>query len=92
MFPSACWILCTPRTGSSILCELLNGLGVFPNFNHPGMKNNRGPLETGQAFNEWARLYSNLVEFCYQPPPYSKMIFHQYIEVMGSVTKSKKYN
>lgn len=92
MKPCACWILCTPRTGSSILCELLNNLGVYPNFDHPDMKMHRGPLEVGQAFNEWPRLYANPVQFCHHPAPYSKMIFHQYVEVMGSVPKNKQYN
>src|SRR5574343_868527 len=88
----ACWILCTPRTGSSFLCELLNNLVVFPPFDHPGMKTVRGVLEVGQAFSEWTRLYSSLADFCNHPPPYSKMIFHQYIELFGSIPKQKQYN
>lgn len=92
MKPSACWILCTPRTGSTLLCELLNNLGSFPVFEHPGMKTHRGVLEVGQTFSEWPRLYANPAQFCDHPPPYSKMIFHQYVEVMAAMPKNKQYN
>jgi hypothetical protein len=51
----------------------------------------RGPLEVGQTFNEWARLYDNVVNFTENPPPYSKMIFHQYIEVFMGLPKHKRY-
>lgn len=92
MFPKACWILCTPRTGSSLLCELLNNLGVFPAFEHPDLKDFRGPLERGQAFSEWPRLFSGVVDFLSNVPPYSKMIFHQYVEMMAGLPKDKKYH
>lgn len=88
---NACWILCTPRTGSSFLCELLNNTGAFPPFEHEGTKNRRGPLEVGLAFNEWMRLYNSPSDFEAKPCPYSKVIFHQYIEVMGGLSKEKRY-
>lgn len=55
------------------------------------MRTRRGPLEVGQSFNEWARLYDNTTEFTENPPPYSKMIFHQYIEVFMCLPKAKRY-
>jgi LPS sulfotransferase NodH len=88
----ACWILCTPRTGSSILCELLNNLGVFQPFDHPNLVHHRGPLEVGQAFNEWPRLYFSPQDFLSHPCRYSKMIFHQYIESFASIPKQERYN
>lgn len=91
MEPKSCWILCTPRTGSSLLCELLNNLDIFPPFNHPSLTDRRGPLEKGQAFNEWARLYFGPAYFSFYPSPYAKMIFHQYVEAMGSILKPKRY-
>src|SRR5688572_22853884 len=93
MYPKACWILCTPRTGSSVLCELLNNVGAFPVFRHKNMQTtHRGPLEAGQTFNEWPRLYDDLCQFLENPPPYSKMIFHQYVETMAGVAKRKRYD
>lgn len=93
MEPKACWILCTPRTGSTLLCELLNNLGSFPKFEHPKLDQCKGLLKkAGGSFNEWIRLYSNPIEFMACPPPYCKMIFHQYVEVMASVEKCDKYN
>ena len=85
--------MCTPRTGSTLLCELLNSINIFPPFDHPNIQFcDGGFIKKGQAFNEWARLYSSVSEFIAHPPPYSKMIFHQYIEIVGSVPKSKRYN
>lgn len=92
MHPKACWILCVPRTGSSVLCELLNNLGSFPIYHHENMKKNRGPLEVGQTFNEWSRLFENVYQFLENPPPYSKMIFHQYVETMVGIPKKTRYN
>ena len=91
MHPKACWILCTPRTGSSLLCELLNNLGAFPHFDHPGLKHHRGPLEVGQAFNEWFRLYDSLPHFLDHPPPYAKVIFHQYAETFANIARGRRY-
>lgn len=94
MFPKPCWILCSPRTGSSLLCEFLNNFKSFPAFDHPAIKSlpNTNLLRSDNAFNEWCRLFSKLEEFTCHPPLYSKMIFHQYIEVVGSVKKEKRYN
>lgn len=92
MSPCACWILCTPRTGSSFLCELLNNTKAFPAFDHPGLVKRRGPLEIDQSFNEWPRLFYGPADFASNPPPYCKMIFHQYVETFGNVSKSKRYN
>lgn len=86
-----CWILCTPRTGSTFLCELLNQLKVFPAFNHPSIENHTGNLiAKEQAFNEWPRLYNELTEFIKFPPPHCKMIYHQYLEVLNSVPNKEK--
>lgn len=89
---SYCWILCTPRTGSSFLSELLNHSGAFPPFGHPQAKDRVGPIQRGTAFGEWARLYDNPEQFSALPPPHSKMICHQYVEAVGAIPKPKKYN
>ena len=91
MYPKPCWILCTPRTGSSFLCELLNNSGSFPEMKHNSLKNYRCPLEKGQAFSEWCRLYDGFYDFIENPPPYSKIIFHQFFEVMNNISKEKRY-
>lgn len=78
-----CWILCNPRSGSSILCDFLNFTGKFPAFDHPDTKLRRGPLERGLAFNEWFRLYNSTEEFELRPPPFVKSILHQYEELLG---------
>lgn len=89
-----CWILCYPRTGSSLLCELLNNFKVFPTYNHPSLKfiSNTNLLRKEDSFNEWCRLFNNVEEFVNNTPPHSKMIFHQYVEVVGSIKKEKRYN
>lgn len=86
-----CWILCTPRTGSTFLCELLNNSGAFESYDDPRLKERRGPLERGRAFNEWLRLYEDALDFAQNPPGCLKCIFHQYLEVFGKVDKSKRY-
>lgn len=86
-----CWIMCSPRTGSSLLCEFLNNSGVFPAYKHHGLKENIGPLQKNLAFNEWLRLFSNPKDFEANPPSTLKAIFHQYIEVFGSVPNNKRY-
>lgn len=83
-----CWILCTPRTGSSYLCELLNNSGCFPNFKHPKLKPHKGPIQQDRAFNEWLRIYRNEKEFEKDPPATCKAIYHQFIEVLtGSIQR-----
>lgn len=86
-----CWILCTPRTGSSYLCELLNNIGL-PKFNHKNMNNNIGPLQYDQTFNEWCRLYENFNEFLLEPPLFCKMIHHQLFEVVMNIPKQNRYS
>ena len=86
-----CWILCTPRTGSSYLCELLNNTGLFPPYIHQGLKEVKGPIQKGLAFNEWLRLFNNGIAFMANPPPYCKAIYHQYLEVMGAIPESNRY-
>lgn len=92
MQPKACWILCDPRTGSSFLCDLLNNTQAFPVYTHPRMRNKRGPLEIGQAFNEWARLFDNVQQMLHDPPPYAKMIHHQYVETVAGLPKDQRYH
>lgn len=89
---NSCWILCTPRTGSTYLCELLNNINVFPSFDHPEIRNKNKTklMEYGQSFNEWCRLYNNFYEFLDHYPLYSKMIYHQYLEVINSVSNEEK--
>lgn len=86
-----CWILCTPRTGSSYLCELLNNSGLFKEYNHPFLSGKKGPIQKGLAFNEWLRLFGNRTEFERFVPPYCKTIYHQYVEVMAAIPNNNRY-
>lgn len=93
MLPKPCWILCTPRTGSSFLCDLLNNTNIYPEYQHPELDKVRGKyLKKGQSFNEWIRFYFSPTELLYNPPIYSKIIFHQYLEAMMGIAKDKRYN
>lgn len=84
------WVLCTPRTGSSFLCELLNGTGLFPPYSHPRLTGVAGPLEGGRAFNEWLRLFVGRADFEAAPPRHVKAVFHQYVEVFASVPAGRR--
>jgi len=79
-----CWILCNPRSGSSILCDLLNFTNKFPICDHPNVREKRGPLEQGTAFNEWLRLYETANDFEKHPVPFLKLLHHQYVEIFGN--------
>lgn len=80
-----CWILCTPRTGSSYLCEILNNLKYFPTYDsiYPDLFNNHsiGPLKSDRSFGEWLRLYT-LELFQKYPPIYTKAINHQFNRIL----------
>jgi LPS sulfotransferase NodH len=91
MHPNPCWILCSPRTGSSYLCELLNNTKMFPAYCHPDLKEIKGPIQKGLAFNEWLRLFNTKTQFLTMPPPYCKAIYHQYIEALGSIPTENRY-
>lgn len=85
------WILCNPRSGSTLLCDLLNATNKFPLFEHERLVNKRGPLERGLAFNEWLRLYFKpygIPDFEAHPVPYTKCIYHQFNEIFGNRTAS----
>jgi len=79
------WIICHPRTGSTLLSDLLSHTGLFPAFDHPNIRNKMGKLQEGLAFNEWLRLYTSIKEFEGHPPPYNKCIYHQWKELTGDV-------
>lgn len=85
------WILCTPRTGSSYLCELLNNSGLFEEYNHPRLTDSKGPIQKCRAFNEWLRLFNNRAEFERYVPRHCKAIYHQYIEVMAAIPNDNRY-
>lgn len=81
--PPPLWILCNPRTGSSVLCEYLNQIGKFDAYENDKTINQRGPTETGTAFGEWLRILDK-ESFRNNPPRYLKCIYHQFVEVFGS--------
>jgi len=64
---------------------------VFPAYDHPGLKNVKGPIQRGLAFNEWFRLFKNRTELASNLPYYCKVIYHQYLEVMGGIPESSRY-
>jgi len=55
------------------------------------MVNQIGPLEKGQSFNEWCRLYDNFNQFLHDPPIFCKMIHHQLFEVINNIPKENRY-
>lgn len=75
------WIMSNPRSGTTILCELLNSTGLFPNFNHPNLHPVQG------AFGEWLRLYNSPEDFERLPSPNLKCLYHQYVTVFKDVNK-----
>src|SRR4051812_26169172 len=80
------WILCNPRSGSSLLCDLLNNTHKFPPLQHDRLVDRRGPLERGLAFNEWLRLFLNpngVQDFKATPVPHTKCLHHQFVEAFG---------
>lgn len=90
MSPRPCWILCTPRSGSSYLCDLLNNTGLFPAFSDPRLADKVGPLQRGLAFNEWLRIFDSPRDIAENTPVCCKAIYHQYVEAMGSIRKEAR--
>ena len=78
-----CWILCHPRTGSTLLCDLLNFTGKFPPFDHPKLVGKRAILEKGYAFGEWMRVYADQDEILGYPPPHLKCLHELYEPLLG---------
>lgn len=87
MIEEPIWILCNPRTGSSILCENLNNTHMFKPYNHPLLSKygESRVTESGRAFCEWMRLFNNKHDFERNPPSFLKNIHHQHIEALRSV-------
>jgi LPS sulfotransferase NodH len=83
-----CWILCTPRSGSSYISELLNNTGIFPSFEYLfphlsiNLNKNPGPIRKTNAFGEWLRIYNDQIEFEKNIPPYLKVIHRQYLDLI----------
>lgn len=80
------WILCNPRTGSSVLCEYLNHTDIFAPYQHPILNTavgNVGPTQRNQAFGEWLRVLDRS-GFDNNPTPYLKDIHHQHVEMFGT--------
>lgn len=76
------WILCNARSGSSILCEYLNNLDIFPILEHEEIeKRNSHLLKTKGAFNEFIRLYNSFEDLIAAPPMYLKCLDKQYKEL-----------
>jgi len=69
----------------------LNNSGLFKAYNHPLLSDKKGPIQQGLAFNEWLRLFNNRIEFERFVPPYCKVIYHQYIEVIAAIPNANRY-
>ncbi len=84
-----CWILCHPRTGSSLLCDLLNATGKFPPYTHPFLQPDRRFLKSGQSFNEWLRLFvEKPADFWFNPPPHLKCLHEFFHPVLAGVPRT----
>lgn len=87
-----CWILSTPRTGSSILCDMLNNLDLFEEFRHSLQNPFPSPLQKNRAFDEWLKIFirykGGLVEFEKTPPKFNKCPHDQYQNVLGNKSPS----
>lgn len=60
-----CWVVCTPRVGSTYLCYLLNTTGVFRNCNFK------------EYFNHRSYTRPQREKFNYYPPPFNKLVWDQ---------------
>ena len=85
-----CWILCLPRSGSTYLSDLLNSTNLFPIYKDHRLKDICGPIQSGMAFNEWLRIFSNYDDFLKNPPMCCKAIYHQYLEVVCEIQQKKR--
>lgn len=86
-----CWILCSPRTGSSLLCSLLNSTQLFDQFLMKGTTEQKGPCQSiqGSAFNEWLRLYPDETSLYEKPPKCLKALDHQLFHLSPSATPER---
>ena len=83
-----CWILCTPRTGSTYLSNLLNNLNVFPSYESlcPSMVealiDSLGAESKNKTFGEWLRFYTS-EQLLKSPPFFCKSISHHFLDIIS---------
>jgi LPS sulfotransferase NodH len=73
-----CWILTTPRTGSTYLCDLLNSTGLF------GDHKTSSPVTN--KVDRWTEYYCKdffKPEFLMNPPPINKIHHADFFEYFG---------
>lgn len=84
-----CWILCNERTGSTLLCNLLNDTHLFPNYADPRLTERKGPLQKNRSFDEWLRLFirdnSKKDGFLKNPPDCLKCLRKHFVKVFGQI-------
>lgn len=72
------------------MCDLLNATGKFPPYKHPSLGQDRQFLKSGQAFNEWMRLFEDQPEtFWHYPPPHLKCLHQFFLPVLADTHRSK---
>lgn len=85
-----CWILCNERSGSTMLCNLLNDTKLFPVYVDSRLTDHKGPLQKGRAFDEWLRLFmrdnSGVEGFLKNPPLCLKCLQQTYVDVFGQLS------
>lgn len=75
------WILCNPRTGSSLLSEYLNNTMCFSNYDNPRIQTANDLIDKNAAFGEWLRVLRSKDDFESHPPIFMKNIFHQHMQL-----------
>lgn len=81
------WILCNERSGSTLLCDLLNSTKQFTEYDDFRLRDKKCVLQRNRAFGEWLRLFirdsSKIKGFKENPPYCLKCLRHQFEGVFG---------